>query len=612
MNSAENMQAAGERGGAAVQSWSDFASASSPQEYYQSWLALQSAMIPGTVQGILVVAGEGERFAPVAAWPRSGGDPARLSEVLERVLDGGRGVVLELDEPGRFTVAYPVLVDERMFAVVAMELAAQRESELKRAMEQLQWGASWLELLLRRRQAEEDQAVMLRLRTAVDMLALTLDRPSCGEAAMTFVTELAAASGCERVSLGFVRGRAVRLEAVSHSAEVNLKMNLTRSIERVMDEALLQRCEISFPSDDATLIFREHEALSRQQSMAAVLTLPLYGQERYYGALTVERAADRPFTERDVEFFRAVAALAGPILEAKRQAGRTVPAHARDSLVEEAGRFLGPGHYGRKLILAGLLCVALFLFFAQGQYRLSADVVLEGAVRRAVTVPFDGFIQQAQFRAGDLVKTGDVLCQLDDRDLRLDRMVTASRYRQLEQQYQEAVSQHDRAQSSIIRAQLNQIQAQLDLADAQLERTRLASPFAGLIVSGDLSQRLGSAVKQGDVLFELTPLDSYRVILKVDERRIADLEVGQHGDLVLFSLPGQEYRFRVSKITPIARAEEGRNYFRVEAALDSVDATLRPGMEGVGKVDIDRRKLASIWARDMREWLTLFLWKWLP
>lgn len=612
MSTAEHRQDAEGAAGTSVQSWAEFSAASSPQEYYQGWIRLQSAMIPGAVQGLLLASGEDMRFSPVAGWPRGGGEPGRLSEVLERVIDEGRGLVMELDQPGRYAVAYPGVVDGKVFAVVAMELAAARESDLQRAMEQLQWGASWLELLLRRRRADEDQAQLLHLRTAVDMLALTLDRPSCREAAMTFVTELAAAARCERVSLGFVRGRSVILEAVSHSAEVDLKMNLTRAIERVMDEALLQRREISWPTDDATVICREHEALSRQQAMVSVLTLPLYGQDRYYGALTVERAADQPFTERDAEFFRAVAALAGPILEAKRQAGRPVLDHARASLAEAAGRLLGPRYYGRKLAVAALACVALFLLFAEGDYRLRADIALEGGIRRAVTVPFDGFIHQAPFRAGDLVREGDELCLLDDRDLRLDRMVTGSRLRQLEQQLQEAVSQHDRAQSSIIRAQLNQVQAELDLADAQLARTRLTSPFPGLIVSGDLSQRLGSAVKQGDVLFEVTPLDSYRVILKVDERRIADVRVGQRGELVLFSLPGQEFGFTVSKITPIAKAEEGRNHFRVEAALDSVDDTLRPGMEGVGKVAVDRRKLAHIWVRDMREWLTLFFWKWLP
>jgi multidrug efflux pump subunit AcrA (membrane-fusion protein) len=162
----------------------------------------------------------------------------------------------------------------------------------------------------------------------------------------------------------------------------------------------------------------------------------------------------------------------------------------------------------------------------------------------------------------------------------------------------------------IIKAQLAQAQAEMDLLDARLARTTLAAPFSGLVVSGDLSQRLGGAVEQGEVLFEVTPLDAYRVILKVDERRIADVTVGQSGTLVLSSLPDNRYPFIIDKITPITKAEDGRNYFRVEAHLQQIDNSLRPGMEGVGKIDIDRRKLIGIWARDFVEWLQLTLWKW--
>lgn len=612
MSSSENIQAQAPVADDSVGIWTSFSAASSAREYYQGWLALQSVMIPGAIQSLLVMAGEEQRFAPVAGWPGSGKDPARLSDVLERVLDEHRGLLMELDLPGRYAAAYPLLMDEALIGVVALELTAASEAELRQVMEQLQWGAAWIELLLRRRQAEADQILLRRLKTAIDMLAATLDRAYFSEAVMTFVTELAAASGCERVSMGWVGGRTVVLQAVSHSAEVDVKMNLTRALERVMDEALLQRREIVFPTKDDTLICREHEALSRQQSMVCVATFPLYGQGRYYGAMTCERAAEHPFSEHEVEFFRAVAAFVGPALESKRLADRPVLAHARAVAKDELQRFLGSRHHGRKLILLGLLLVALFCGFARGEYRLSADIALEGLVRRAIAAPFEGFINQAQARAGDLVQAGDVLCTLDDRDLRLEHLAKTSRARQLAQQYQEASSLHDRAQARIIKAQLDQVQAELDLVGAQLERTRLTAPFAGLVVSGDLSQRLGSAVAQGDVLFEMTPLDAYRVILKVDERRIADVQTGQQGGLVLFSLPGQEFRFTVSKITPIAKAEEGRNYFRVEATLDTADAALRPGMEGVGKISIDQRRLVSIWVRDMREWLALFLWKWLP
>ncbi|PKN35162.1 MAG: hypothetical protein CVU61_04100, partial [Deltaproteobacteria bacterium HGW-Deltaproteobacteria-19] len=59
-------------------------------------------------------------------------------------------------------------------------------------------------------------------------------------------------------------------------------------------------------------------------------------------------------------------------------------------------------------------------------------------------------------------------------------------------------------------------------------------------------------------------------------------------------------------------AEEGKNYFRVEAMLDNMSPRLRPGMEGVGKIEVDRRLMISIWTRGLIDWFRLRLWSWLP
>lgn len=599
--------------GAAPELWSDFTAACSDQEYYQAWLALQSGLISGVVQGLLIVSGADKQFAPVAAWPQTGSDPQRLSDVVERVLEEHCGLLVELPDSANYAIAYPLLIDDDLSGVVALEVSVAAEADLQRAMEQLQWGVAWLEILFRRQQADLDRTTLHRLKSAVDLLAVVLGQENFSGAAMAFTTELAAISDCERVSLGFCHGRQLKLQAVSHSAEIGRKMNLTRSIERVMEEAIEQRREIAYPPvDEEVLICREHEALSRQQSMAAIVSFPLYGQGRYYGALTCERAAENPFTQRDMEFFRAVSALLAPALESKYLNDQPLPVKLRNAGRQQLERLFGSGYLGRKLLLLLLIGMAVCFSILDWDYRLSADMTLEGAIRRAVVVPFDGFIDQAPARAGDLVKQGALLCSLDDRDLRLEMLAKNSQQRQLNHQYQESVAKHDRAQAKIIKAQLEQSQAELDLIAAKLERSRLTAPFAGLLVSGDLSQRLGSAVKQGEVLFEVTPLDAYRVILKVDERRIADVQTGQQGTLVLSSLPYQQYRFSVSKITPITEAAEGRNYFRVEASLHSIDGSLRPGMEGVGKIFIDRRKLISIWTRDLLEWFRLQLWNWLP
>ena len=593
--------------------WSSFSAACGEDDYYRGWLGLQSSLIAGAVQSLLIVADDQGQFAPVAAWPQDETDPARLSDVVERVLEERCGLLVEVPDSPNYAIAYPLFIDERLHGVIALEVVVTAEAELQRAMEQVQWGVAWLELLVRRKQADIDQAILKRLTAAVDLLAVTLSEERFSAAAMVLTTELAEASNCERVSLGFMRSGHLKLQAVSHSAEVGQKMNLTRAIEQVMEESILQRREVVYPPPDGeVLICREHEALSRQQAMANIVTFPLYHNDCYYGAITCERGAEQPFSERDIEFIRAIAALAGPALENKYVNDRPLPVKVKNAAKQQLERLFGTGYLGRKLALLVLLGLVVFFNLTTGEYRLSADTSLEGAIRRAIVVPFGGYIDQATARAGDLVEKGQLLCSLDDRDLQLEKLAMVSQYRQMSRQYQESVAKHERAKAGIIKAQMAQSQAELDLLDSKLERTRLTSPFKGLLVRGDLSQRLGGAVEQGEVLFEVTPLDAYRVILKVDERRVADVQPGQHGTLVLSSLPQNSYPFTVDLITPITNAAEGRNYFRVEAHLTNIDDSLRPGMEGVGKISIDQRKLLSIWTRDLVEWVKLTLWNWLP
>ena len=117
---------------------------------------------------------------------------------------------------------------------------------------------------------------------------------------------------------------------------------------------------------------------------------------------------------------------------------------------------------------------------------------------------------------------------------------------------------------------------------------------------------------QGKVLFEVAPLDRYRVILQVDERDIAHVRIGQTGQLALSGLPGQTLGFSVKQITPVNTAQDGRNHFRVEAHLEHPSERLRPGMEGIGKIEVGEERLIWIWTHNLVDWLRLSTWNWLP
>jgi multidrug resistance efflux pump len=304
--------------------------------------------------------------------------------------------------------------------------------------------------------------------------------------------------------------------------------------------------------------------------------------------------------------------LTGPILELKRREDRWLVAKAWDAGREQLAALTGSGHLVLKMATLATVAVVIALATVMGDFRVTAKAMLEGEIQRATVAPFQGFLQTAPVRAGDVVQEGQVLATLQDHDLRLERLKHLSHREELNNQYRKALADRDAPKVEIAAAQLRQVEAELELATDKLARTQLIAPFDGIVVTGDWSQHLGAPVEEGKVLFEVAPLDAYRIVLQVDERDIAPMAVGQQGHLMLSAMPNDTFPFTVDKITPVSTPKDGRNFFRVEARLATTSPQLRPAMEGVGKIEIDQRRLIWIWTREAFNWVRLKLWAWLP
>ncbi len=603
--------------------WSEFAEAASAESFCRSWLALQCRMISGVSGGLLLL-GTPDRgpFVPVAIWPSPRRNMKYLAPTAERALVERRGLLVRQESNGtpdgtaaeRYDVAYPVEVSGKLYGVVVLDVAPRPEPQLQAVLRRLQWGFAWLEVFFRREEAAKDAEVKARLQGVLDLLATAVSQDRFAGAASAFVTALATRLDCDRVSVGFLRRGRSRVLAISHSAQFKKQANLVRAIAAAMDEALDQQALVVHPprTGEPARVTSAHAELARQHGGGAVCTIPLAAGGRAVGALTLERPADRPFDTAAVELCEAAAAVAGPILDVHRREDRWLVLKAAHAGRQQLWHLIGPRHAAMKLAVVGVLAVVAFCVFARGDYRVSAPSVMEARTLRVATAPFNGYIVEARKRAGDLVRNGDVLSVLDDRELRLERLKWSSQQEQLVKQYHEAMAKRAAAQVTILAAQIDQAAAQLALVEDQLSRMRVLAQFDGVIVKGDLSQSLGAPVERGQVLFEVAPLDSYRVVLQVDERQVSDVAIGQRGQLLLTAVPHDPVPFTIDKVTPVSTQREGRNYFRAEGRLDITPERLRPGMEGVGKIEVDRRRLVWIWTHQVIDWLRLALWKWLP
>jgi RND family efflux transporter MFP subunit len=598
--------------------WQQFRSADTPERFTGAWLALQCRQISGASCGVVVL-GEPDvgPFAPAAFWPGEDAYRPELAALAERAMSERRGAVSEQEsaasrEP-QLHVAQPLILDDRLLGVVAVSVDAGA-ADARDVLRRLQWGEGWIELLWRREQSRDDAEQRERTAIAFDMLAAVLEQPRFDAACKAVVTELAVRLDCDQVSIGFIADRRTVVTAVSHASDFGDRMNLIRDIGAAMDEAVDQQAIVLYPHRDDWdyRVTRVHETLSVTHQIGAILTVPLHAGGDVTGGLCFERQAGGDFDEQTIELCDAVASVIGPMLAEKKLNDRHVLLKLRDSLRQQIERLIGPEYFGRKLAASIVAVLVVFFSFATGEYRVTSPAVLEGLVQRTVAAPFQGYISSQSARAGEIVSEGQLLATLDDRDLALERLRWSTTRRQYLAEYDRALAARERAEANIVRAQIDQADAQISMLDKQLERTRVTAPFDGVIVSGDLSQSVGTTVDRGQELFKIAPLDAYRVILEVDESDLDDMLPGLSGALRITSVPDAQLNYVVDRVTPIAEQAEGRNFFRVEATLGEHSDFVRPGMSGVAKTSVDERLLIRIWTAKAIDWLKLAFWKWSP
>jgi len=379
-----------------------------------------------------------------------------------------------------------------------------------------------------------------------------------------------------------------------------------------MDEACDQSIPIVYPdknkNENSYIITRFHEALINKQDCKSICTIPICIDGKTSGALMLESNSETTFDTEMVSICEKIVSLIGPILELKWQNELPLRQKLKLSYNKLSSKLFGPNHLTFKSSVIAILTIIGILLTLHGTFRITANATLEGRIQRVITSPIDGFINSVHARAGDIVKKGQLMGSIDDQDLIVEKTKLNSELNQLKRQTREAMALRNRSSVQIQQAKLKQIKAKLDLVESQLKRTKLVAPFKGIVIEGDLDQLLGAPIKRGEILFKVAPLDLYRIILKVKENDIAHIDIGQSGHLTLASQPNNILPIKIDNIMPISVAENGYNYFRVEAQLLADTAQLRPGMQGIGKINIDKKRLLWIWLRPLIQKVRYLLW----
>jgi Barrel-sandwich domain of CusB or HlyD membrane-fusion len=614
----------------ALPDWGMLAEQASPQWLGEAWLNWLTQRVPGIVRAVIMVEAEqGPQLNSVAVRP-AGSAIEHLGPLIAQAAGIGLPLVRErADAPGQWVLVMPLVQTQatgqgqpmvrRTRCAIAIELQTSDEALRAFALSLMQGAIGWWQAWLAHHTQGDAHVHLQRSRVLFDLTLAVLSQPGFDEAALAWVNGLAKRLGARQVQLGWLNAKG-QLELLSrsgaawHDERSSLVLQATQAMNEAIDQGKPLVCTAAQAASGVSAL-AQYAHLVQAPEVAA---LALHGEDGAIGALLIEHEAGSLAPLLDELDTQAL--LLAPLLQLKHQGERSLWSHAQASLQHSAQLLTGSRYPGVKLGVLAVAALLLLSAIVPVTYRVTAPSLIEGEVQRAAVAPFQGYIRSGLVRAGDVVKRGQVLATLEDKDLALEKRRWEAELDMASRKEREAMASGNRVDQRLASAQVNQARAQLDLAQDRLSRTEVVAPFDAVVVKGDLSQQLGSPVEQGKVLFELAPLDAWRVILKVDERDITFVQPGQSGQAVLASLPGHPQQIKVKRVTSVAVAEEGRNHFRVEAEIvPQADASaadkpvaLRPGMEGVSKVDTPARSLLWIATHRLRDWLRLSIWEWGP
>ena len=591
-------------------------SGENPSQFLTDLLALQ-CYLGRAERGAIIRGNDRGSVDVIAVYPQLENVDAppewliRCAEMMQGESVTDSAVVRPLDQSAAsYVVMVPVQVAGVDKAMAVFCVDGGDEADIKAKSEQLQLLVGLSNYCEFRGGQVGGGGRLRRLQQAMEIVSVVNRQDKFVSAAMAFCNEAACQWQCERVSLGFLAGKYVQLKAMSHTEDFSRKMKVIQRIESAMEECLDQNIEIVSPSPaDVTYICRSANELSKQCGSQVVASLPLRQNGDAIGVLTLERAADKPFSVDEIETIRLACELCtariNNLYKYDRWFGATIALKTRNFL---AG-FLGPKHTWAKVV--AILCFAaiLFLIFAKGQFRAKSPFVLEAIQQQVIPSPFDGYIKSVEVEVGQEVQAGSsVLGSLDTAELRLQLAGAKAEQSGYLKQASAAMRDNETAQAQIARANADKAQARIDLFNYQIGQANLVSPISGIVVKGDLKRQIGAPVRTGDILFEVCPIESLRAQLMVPEDLIFDIKTGQRGRLATASYPGKPIEFVIERINPIAEVVNQRNVFKVRVRLVETYPWLRPGMEGIAKVSVGKRRYIWIWTRKITNWLRMKLW----
>lgn len=487
------------------------------------------------------------------------------------------------------------------------------------------------------------------------------------ETAYVIVNEGRRMIGCDRVSVGLMKGRICKIEAVSGQDTIENRSNIVNYLGKLATRVVATGESLWFDGSDEDLPPQLEEALDRyvdESHTKRLAVLPLRRPKRSWEAgerETVTGEADSESNEANeiigvLVVEQIESDLPEEVLRSRTDLIYEHSTRALTNAVDHHRIFLMPlwKTVGKSrwlfnarnlpktvIALVALVALLLCLVFVRKDFEPSAKGTLQPVAKRDVFVPVDGDVIEVKVKDRDVVKKDDLLVKLRNTDLEVKYQdvvgqIQVKRSRLLsverslfEQKNRSDVRGRDEVERIRLQGEAEELEHELQTLDEQYQLLRkkrelleIRSPIDGeVMMSWDVQKSLMyRPVTTGQMLLSVAdPKGDWELELYMRESRgghvrraRADEGLQQRypgaGERVMYVLATDPATQRTGKVTEVKESteihqEEG-HIVKVKVAIDRNEiGDPHPGATVTGGVYCGRRSLGYVWFHEAWEWL---------
>ena len=257
-------------------------------------------------------------------------------------------------------------------------------------------------------------------------------------------------------------------------------------------------------------------------------------------------------------------------------------------------------------------------FVAKAEKRdIDSTVEVSGDVTPAFQIDVKsevgGRVKALHVEPGDLVKEGDLLVEIDDRDLLSEKESALTEIEGAKLTMQRAKNNFDRgrdlAESKLISTEafdnlnseyaiaqngLTKAERKLQLVEDRLRKTKVLAAMDGTVLAAPTPLVEGqvviaaASVNSGTTLMSIANLSKLQIEMHINQVDKARLTLDKVVQIRAEALKDESMDARISFIAPIATTKSSVKGFQVQAIIDKPDPRLSPGMTVTLNIPIAR------------------------